>query len=86
MTRIKRTPTLEQAVALNSTASKLLLRARAGTGKTTLLELKAEQNPGLRILYLTFGQENQKKKRTPTRNSDFNKFFYFKKNCKKINK
>ncbi|WP_019334853.1 UvrD-helicase domain-containing protein [Pseudomonas syringae] len=60
MTRIKRTPTLEQAVALNSTASKLLLRARAGTGKTTLLELKAEQNPGLRILYLTFGQENQK--------------------------
>ena len=52
-------PNNEQAVALASTAHRLLVRAKAGTGKTALLIEHARRNPHLRLLYVTFGKANQ---------------------------
>lgn len=52
-------PNNEQAVALASTAHRLLVRAKAGTGKTALLIEHARRNAHLRLLYVTFGKANQ---------------------------
>lgn len=52
-------PNTEQAVALASTAQRLLVRAKAGTGKTSLLIEHALRNPSSSILYVTFGKANQ---------------------------
>lgn len=53
------TPNTEQAVALASTAHRLLVRAKAGTGKTSLQIEHARRKPHLRFLYVTFGKANQ---------------------------
>lgn len=59
MAAIAFTPNTEQAVALASTAHRLLVRAKAGTGKTALLIEHARRNSHLRLLYVTFGKANQ---------------------------
>jgi hypothetical protein len=59
MAAIAFTPNTEQAVALASTAHRLLVRAKAGTGKTALLIEHARRNAHLRLLYVTFGKANQ---------------------------
>ncbi|VFT62211.1 DNA helicase [Pseudomonas aeruginosa] len=46
--------THEQSPIIQSKASKILVRAFAGTGKTTTLVGFAKANPTLRILYLCY--------------------------------
>lgn len=53
------TPNKDQAVALGSTAKRLLIRAKAGAGKTSLLIKHALQFPNQRLLYVTFGKANK---------------------------
>lgn len=53
------TPNDEQAVALDSTAQRLLVRSKAGNGKTSLLIAHALRYPNDRILYVTFGKANK---------------------------
>ncbi|VVP60440.1 UvrD-helicase domain-containing protein [Pseudomonas fluorescens] len=59
MAAIAFNPNTEQAVALVSTAHRLLIRAKAGTGKTALLIEHARRKPEQRMLYVTFGKANQ---------------------------
>jgi superfamily I DNA/RNA helicase len=49
-------PTPEQAAILDSTAKITRIDARAGTGKTTTLQLLADQYPNDKILYLVFNR------------------------------
>lgn len=49
-----RKPTAEQMVVVESQAKLLIVRAFAGTGKTTTLEAYAEARPNARILYLAY--------------------------------
>jgi len=53
------TPNVEQSAALSSTARRLLVRAKAGNGKTSLLIEHALRNPDDKILYVTFGKANK---------------------------
>lgn len=53
------TPNEEQGVALASTAKRLLVRSKAGNGKTSLLIEHALRFPNDRILYVTFGKANK---------------------------
>ncbi len=53
------TPNTDQAVALGSTAKRLLIRAKAGGGKTSLLIAHALRFPDQRLLYVTFGKANK---------------------------
>lgn len=53
------TPNKDQAVALGSTAKRLLIRAKAGAGKTSLLIKHALRFPTQRLLYVTFGKANK---------------------------
>ncbi|MFO6392823.1 DNA helicase, partial [Pseudomonas aeruginosa] len=46
--------THEQSPIIQSKAPKILVRAFAGTGKTTTLVGFAKANPALRILYLCY--------------------------------
>jgi len=50
-------PTEEQQAVLDSTGRVLLINARAGTGKTTTLQMIASAHPDLRILYLVFNRK-----------------------------
>jgi F-box protein, helicase, 18 len=50
-------PTEEQQAILDSTGRVLLINARAGTGKTTTLQMIASANPNLKILYLVFNRK-----------------------------
>ncbi|MBX8557066.1 UvrD-helicase domain-containing protein [Pseudomonas cichorii] len=52
-------PNTEQSVALASKARRVLVRSKAGTGKTALLIELARRNPLVRYLYVTFGKANQ---------------------------
>ena len=52
-------PTEEQQSILDSTARVLLVNARAGTGKTTTLQMIASANPDLKILYLVFNRKTK---------------------------
>lgn len=59
MAAVAFTPNTEQAVALASKARRLLVRSKAGTGKTALFIELARRNPLVRYLYVTFGKANQ---------------------------
>jgi hypothetical protein len=50
-------PTQEQQAILDATGRVLLINARAGTGKTTTLQMIASAHPDLRILYLVFNRK-----------------------------
>jgi len=50
-------PTDEQQCILNATGRVLLINARAGTGKTTTLQMIATEHPDLKILYLVFNRK-----------------------------
>ena len=50
-------PTEEQQAILDSTGRVLLINARAGTGKTTTLQMIASANPDLKILYLVYNRK-----------------------------
>ncbi len=52
--------THEQSPIIQSKASKILVRAFAGTGKTTTLVGFAKANPTLRILYLCYNSSVEK--------------------------
>ena len=52
-------PTEEQQAILDSTGRVLLINARAGTGKTTTLQMIASANPDLKILYLVFNRKTK---------------------------
>lgn len=52
-------PTDEQARSLESSARRKRIRARAGTGKTSNLQLVAERNPRKKILYLVFNKSQR---------------------------
>src|SRR6516225_6706807 len=45
---------------VTSTSDNLLLRCRAGTGKTTMFEMIEKAIPQQPILYIVFGTKNQK--------------------------
>jgi F-box protein, helicase, 18 len=49
-----RKPTAEQLAVVRSTAKLLIVRAFAGTGKTTTLEAYAEARPNARIIYIAY--------------------------------
>lgn len=49
-------PTEEQQAILDSTGRVLLINARAGTGKTTTLQMIASAHPDQRILYLVYNR------------------------------
>jgi superfamily I DNA/RNA helicase len=50
-------PTEEQEAILDSTGRILLINARAGTGKTTTLQMVASAHPDLKILYLVYNRK-----------------------------
>ncbi|NQU14697.1 MAG: ATP-dependent helicase [Desulfobacteraceae bacterium] len=50
-------PTDEQQRILDATGRVLLINARAGTGKTTTLQMIAAAHPDLKILYLVFNRK-----------------------------
>jgi superfamily I DNA/RNA helicase len=50
-------PTDEQQRILNATGRVLLINARAGTGKTTTLQMIAAAHSDLKILYLVFNRK-----------------------------
>jgi F-box protein, helicase, 18 len=50
-------PTEEQQSILDANGRVLLINARAGTGKTTTLQMIASAHPGLKILYLVFNRK-----------------------------
>jgi len=50
-------PTEEQQAILDSKGRILLINARAGTGKTTTLQMIASAHPKLKILYLVFNRK-----------------------------
>ena len=50
-------PTEEQQAILDSTGRVLLINARAGTGKTTTLQMIASANSDLKILYLVYNRK-----------------------------
>ncbi len=50
----------ETGLVAGETAKKLLVRARAGSGKTFLIEKGLEVAPELKMLYCTFAKRNQK--------------------------
>ena len=50
-------PTEEQQAILDSGGRVLLINARAGTGKTTTLQMITLAHPDLKILYLVFNRK-----------------------------
>lgn len=52
-------PTDEQKKILEAKGRVVKINARAGTGKTTTLQLIAESNPDQKILYLVFNKKNK---------------------------
>lgn len=50
-------PTEEQQAILDSTGRILLINARAGTGKTTTLQMIATAHPNMKILYLVYNRK-----------------------------
>lgn len=52
--------TPEQLAPLASSGRKKVVKALAGTGKSTLLRERAIQNPGMRFLYIVFNADNAK--------------------------
>lgn len=65
MTRVS--PSAEQLAIIEDNSPVLAVKARAGTGKTTTLELYAEARPEMSMLYICFNKANEleAKKRFP---------------------
>ena len=58
------TPTYEQEAILKSVGNVVRINARAGTGKTTTLQMLAQKHREQRILYLVFNRKAKEEARS----------------------